>query len=91
VYDQRPLPDKERAAAAFEARMGVVSASPEVSVHGAVVTDVQSGLGIGTAPRQPLWPPRTQVNAPASMRTAPGLGDDFLHESLASAWPHPTR
>ena len=63
----------------------------QVSVHGAGVTAVQSGLGIGTATRQPLRPSGTQVDAPASMRTTPGLGDDFLHESLPSAWPHPTR
>jgi hypothetical protein len=63
----------------------------EVSVHGARVTAVQSGLGIGTATRQPLWLSGTQVDAPASMRTTPGLGGDFLHKSLPSAWPHSTR
>src|SRR5262249_54445753 len=62
-----------------------------VSVHGARVTAVQSGLVTGTATRQPLWPSGTQVEAPASMRPTPGLGDDFLHVFLASAWPHPTR
>src|SRR5215470_5077741 len=48
-------------------------------------------LGIRAATRQPLGPPGTQVNAPASMRTTLGLGNEFLHQPLPSAWPHPTR
>ena len=72
-------------------RQGPGALGSQLSVHGARVTAVQSGLGRGTAARQPLQPSRTQVDAPASMRTTPGQGDDFLHESLPSAWPDPMR
>src|SRR5262245_57101622 len=78
-------------AEAFFTRARKQQARRKVSVHGARGTAVPSGLGIGTAPREPLWPPGTPVDAPASMRTTPGLGDDFLHEPLASGWPHRTR
>jgi hypothetical protein len=83
----KPVTSGKRAPT-FDARQGYRT---WVSVHGARVTAVQSGLGIGTATRQPWWPSGTQVDAPASMRTTPGLGDDFLHESLPPQRGHTRR
>ena len=67
---------KSVALAAWKAAIVYDAGSSEgagVSVHGASVTAVQSGLGIETPLVEPLWPPGTQVDAPALMGTTPGL------------------